>query len=235
MIHSPTGSGKTLAAFLSALDALYSDIELSKQRGIRTLYISPLKALGYDVERNLREPMRGIENSALELGVEIPEVRADVRTGDTPSSARARMLRNPPHILITTPESLYLILTSPRARTILGTVETVIVDEIHTLCANKRGVHLSITLERLAQVAPGFQRIGLSATQRPLSEVARLLGGQTVTPLDVHENELEVRPRPVAIVDCPGSKKIDKRSRHGRGNGRGSRIDLAESDPRRVG
>lgn len=209
LIHSPTGSGKTLAAFLSALDALYSDVELSKRRGIRTLYISPLKALGYDVERNLREPMRGIENAALELGVEIPEVRADVRTGDTPSSARARMLRNPPHILITTPESLYLILTSPRARSILGTVETVIVDEIHTLCANKRGVHLSITLERLEQVAPGFQRIGLSATQRPLSEVARLLGGQSVTRKGATGHELKVSPRPVEIVDCPGSKKIE--------------------------
>lgn len=209
LIHSPTGSGKTLAAFLSALDGLYTDIELSKRRGIRTLYISPLKALGYDVERNLREPMRGIENAALELGVEIPDVRADVRTGDTPSSARARMLRNPPHILITTPESLYLILTSPRARSILGTVETVIVDEIHTLCANKRGVHLSITLERLEQLAPGFQRIGLSATQRPLSEVARLLGGQSVTHSDSHMSELEVRPRPVSIVDCPVSKQIE--------------------------
>ena len=209
LIHSPTGSGKTLAAFLSALDELYSDVELSKRRGIRTLYISPLKALGYDVERNLREPMRGIENAASELGVDIPEVRADVRTGDTPSSARARMLRNPPHILITTPESLYLILTSPRARSILGTVETVIIDEIHTLCANKRGVHLSITLERLEQVAPGFQRIGLSATQRPLSEVARLLGGQSVAPKDANEGGLEVSPRPVAIVDCPGSKRIE--------------------------
>lgn len=209
LIHSPTGSGKTLAAFLSALDGLYSDVELSKQRGIRTLYISPLKALGYDVERNLREPMRGIEIAASELGVEVPEVRADVRTGDTPSSARARMLRNPPHILITTPESLYLILTSPRARSILGTVETVIVDEVHTLCANKRGVHLSITLERLEQVAPGFQRIGLSATQRPLSEVARLLGGQSVDQIGANGSELEVTPRPVAIVDCPGSKQIE--------------------------
>ena len=209
LIHSPTGSGKTLAAFLSALDRLYSDIELSKQRGIRTLYISPLKALGYDVERNLREPMSGIERAAAELGVEIPVVRADVRTGDTPSSARARMVRNPPHILITTPESLYLILTSPRARSILGTVETVIVDEIHTLCANKRGVHLSITLERLEQVAPGFQRIGLSATQRPLSEVARLLGGQFVTSSGTSECDLAVRGRPVSIVDCPGSKQIE--------------------------
>ena len=229
LIHSPTGSGKTLAAFLSALDALYSDVALSKRKGIRTLYISPLKALGYDVERNLEEPMRGIERAARSLGIEFPEVRSDVRTGDTPSSARARMVRNPPHILITTPESLYLILTSPRARSILSTVETVIVDEIHTLCANKRGVHLSITLERLEQVAPGFQRIGLSATQRPLTEVARLLGGQNVSsagssasgsplcPSDIspasggnpNDEVLIVEPRPVSIVDCPGSKKIE--------------------------
>lgn len=209
LIHSPTGSGKTLAAFLSALDALYSDVALSKRKGIRTLYISPLKALGYDVERNLEEPMRGIEEAAKSLGVEIPKVRADVRTGDTPSSARARMVRNPPHILITTPESLYLILTSPRARSILSTVETVIVDEIHTLCANKRGVHLSITLERLEQIAPGFQRIGLSATQRPLTEVARLLGGQNVSSAGGDNGKLSVEPRPVSIVDCPGSKKIE--------------------------
>ena len=209
LIHSPTGSGKTLAAFLSALDELYSDVSVSKLRGIRTLYISPLKALGYDVERNLGEPMQGIENAACDLGVKVPEIRADVRTGDTPSSARARMVRNPPQILITTPESLYLILTSPRAREILTTIKTVIVDEIHTLCANKRGVHLSISLERLEQIAPGFQRIGLSATQRPLSEVARLLGGQSVEPIGPDASDVQIRPRPVSIVDCPGSKRIE--------------------------
>ena len=209
LIHSPTGSGKTLAAFLSALDALYSDVALTKRRGIRTLYISPLKALGYDVERNLREPMRGIEEAARALDVAIPEVRADVRTGDTPSAARARMLRNPPHILITTPESLYLILTSLRAREMLETVETVIVDEIHTLCTNKRGVHLSISLERLEALAPGFQRIGLSATQRPLSEVSRLLGGQSVSVEGGDVDGLQTQPRPVSIVDCPGSKQIE--------------------------
>ena len=209
LIHSPTGSGKTLAAFLSALDGLYSDVGLSKRKGVRTLYVSPLKALGYDVERNLEDPMQGIVAAAKAMNLEVPEVRADVRTGDTPSSARARMLRNPPHVLITTPESLYLILTSPRAREMLQTVETVILDEIHTLCANKRGVHLSITLERLEQLAPGFQRIGLSATQRPLSEVARLLGGQTVEDSDGGHGEVRVEARPVSIVDCPGSKVIE--------------------------
>ena len=205
LIHAPTGSGKTLAAFLSALDSLYSDPTLARKRGIRTLYISPLKALGYDVERNLREPMQGIEAWTRSLRLRCTEVRAEVRTGDTPSAARTRIVRNPPHILITTPESLYLILTSPRARDILRTVETVIVDEIHTLCANKRGVHLSVTLERLQQIAPDFQRIGLSATQRPLSEVARLLGGQSV---NVSEEQLHIEPRPVSIVDCPGAKQI---------------------------
>ena len=209
LIHSPTGSGKTLAAFLSALDGLYSDVSLSKRRGIRTVYISPLKALGYDVERNLREPMRGIGAAAQAMGVEVPEIRADVRTGDTPSAARARMLRTPPHILITTPESLYLILTSLRAREMLQTVETVIVDEIHTLCTNKRGVHLSISLERLEAIAPGYQRIGLSATQRPLSEVARLLGGQEVSAGGENVDGLPIQPRPVSIVDCPGSKQIE--------------------------
>ncbi len=209
LIHSPTGSGKTLAAFLSALDGLYNETSTPNRKGVRTLYISPLKALGYDVERNLRDPMRGIEHQAAAMGIEVPEVRAEVRTGDTPSNERARMVRNPPHILITTPESLYLILTSPRARAMLGTVETVIVDEIHTLCANKRGVHLSITLERLEQIAPKFQRIGLSATQRPLSEVARLLGGQTVEVQNENGIDAKARPRNVAIVDCPGSKRIE--------------------------
>ena len=173
LIHSPTGSGKTLAAFLSALDGLYSNLDLSKQKGVRTLYISPLKALGYDVERNLEDPMDGIVAAAADLGVEVPKVRADVRTGDTPVvGAGSRMLRGTRRTyLITTPESLYLILTSPRARDrFWSTVETMIVDEIHTLCANKRGRSSEHhAWRRLEQVAPGFQRIGLSATQRPLS------------------------------------------------------------------
>ncbi len=209
LIHSPTGSGKTLAAFLSALDDLYSDVDLHKTRGVRTLYVSPLKALGYDIERNLEEPMAGIARSASELGIDIPQLEVAVRTGDTPSSERARMVRNPPHILITTPESLYLILTSPRARSILSTVKTVIIDEIHTMCATKRGVHLSITLERLEQIAPNFQRVGLSATQRPLSEVAKLLGGQSTRCCEGAPEAVVAEPRPVQIVDCPGSKSIE--------------------------
>ena len=150
-----------------------------------------------------------LERRLRRWGLKYREVRADVRTGDTPSAARARMLRTPPHILITTPESLYLILTSLRAREMLETVETVIVDEIHTLCTNKRGVHLSISLERLEAIAPGYQRIGLSATQRPLSEVARLLGGQSVSAEGDNVDGQQIKPRPVSIVDCPGSKQIE--------------------------
>ncbi len=212
LIHSPTGSGKTLAAFMSALDALCTRDESRRDKGVRTLYISPLKALNYDVERNLQEPLQGIAKSADLAGSEMPAVRVDVRTGDTPSSARARMLRRPPHILITTPESLYLMLTSKRAREILETVGNVIIDEIHTVSGNKRGVHLTLSLERLEQLAPGFQRIGLSATQRPLSEIAAFLGGYSTKPgKAIHsesDDDVELIPRSVEIVDCPGSKQI---------------------------
>ena len=208
LIHAPTGSGKTLAAFMSALDALFAKGRSEGPKGVRVLYISPLKALNYDIERNLTEPLRGIGDVAERLGARIPEVRVEVRTGDTRPSARARMVKNPPDILITTPESLNLILTSSRARDILRTVETVIVDEIHTLCANKRGVHLTLSLERLEKLSSGFQRIGLSATQRPLSEVARMLGGQVVKSVGEESESVELTPRPVEIVDCPGSKKL---------------------------
>lgn len=207
LIHAPTGSGKTLAAFMSALDMLH-DLGQDKGAGVRVLYVSPLKALNYDIERNLREPLRGISATAERFGVEVGDVRVGVRTGDTSSSERARIVNNPPEILITTPESLYLVLTSPRARDILRSVETVIVDEIHTLCNNKRGVHLSISLERLERLSPSFQRIGLSATQRPLSEVARLLGGQQVDAVGDEPESVRSVPRPVEIVDCPGSKDL---------------------------
>ncbi len=208
LIHAPTGSGKTLAAFMSALDTLFAKDRSDRRKGVRVLYISPLKALNYDIERNLKDPLRGISDVAERSGESIPEVRVEVRTGDTPPSARARMVRNPPEILITTPESLNLILTSVRAREILRTVETVIVDEIHTLCANKRGVHLALSLERLEKLSPNFQRIGLSATQRPLSEVARVLGGQRVACRSADPTRLKSTPRPVEIVDCPGSKEL---------------------------
>src|SRR5438552_7709204 len=144
-----------------------------KKARCRVVYVSPLKALAFDVERNLQAPLRGIEAQGGHLHVP----RVGIRTGDTPASERAQMLRTPPDILITTPESLYLMLTS-QAREILRSVETVIVDEIHSLVATKRGAHLFLSLERLQQQAGReLQRIGLSATQRPLEEVARLLGG----------------------------------------------------------
>lgn len=207
LIHAPTGSGKTLAAFLSAIDRLFSTTKPNKRcTGVETLYISPLKALNNDIERNLRQPLIGIREAAAKLGEELPEITAEVRTGDTPQSARARMVRRPPHILITTPESLYLILTSPQARNMLREVKTVILDEIHSLSGTKRGVHLSLSLERLEQLSPNFQRIGLSATQKPLEEVARFLGGQHVTET---QDGLASEPRPVTIVDAQFEKKLE--------------------------
>jgi ATP-dependent Lhr-like helicase len=187
LILAPTGSGKTLAAFLWGINRLYEELAATEEatrpasdgQGVRILYVSPLKALNNDIERNLRFPLTGIRSVAKRQGSPLPHLRCAVRTGDTSGSARASMVRNPPHILITTPESLYLILTSPKAREMLRTVHTFILDEIHTLCGNKRGAHLALSLERLEHLASGpIQRIGLSATQRPLEEVARFLGGQ---------------------------------------------------------
>src|SRR5438132_1534393 len=163
LIQAPTGSGKTLAAFLSAIDRFAS----SPGQGLRVLYVSPLKALNYDVERNLRGPLAGLRS----------ELRVAVRTGDTPQKERAAMLREPPDILITTPESLFLLLTS-RARENLRSVETVIVDEVHAVAGTKRGAHLALSLERLDELlARPSQRIGLSATVRPHQEVAACLAG----------------------------------------------------------
>ncbi len=166
LVSAPTGSGKTLAAFLWALDRLAADP--AEARGTRVVYVSPLKALAYDIERNLRAPLRGIGAEAVRVGI---------RTGDTPQRERAAMARKPPDILVTTPESLYLILTS-NAREMLVDVEAVIVDEIHAVAHSKRGSHLALTLERLeAQAGGPIQRIGLSATQNPLAEIGRFLVG----------------------------------------------------------
>jgi len=180
LILAPTGSGKTLAAFLWAINHLVEQhLREELAPGVRILYISPLKALNNDIERNLEAPLRGIKTQAHNSGLKLPTIRTGVRTGDTPQSKRVSMLKHPPDILITTPESLYLMLTSKQARKMFTTVQYVIVDEIHSICSNKRGVHLSITLERLAAVAEqDFLRIGLSATQRPLVQVAAFLGGQ---------------------------------------------------------
>lgn len=176
LLVAPTGSGKTLAAFLSAIDDLAS-LPDDAPRGVRVVYVSPLKALVADIERNLRAPLAGIARAAKRLGGEARGTRVDVRTGDTPQQERRRQARDPGEILVTTPESLYLILGSKQRET-LRTVTTVIVDEIHAVCGTKRGVHLALSLERLAALAENDpQRIGLSATVRPLEEVASYLGG----------------------------------------------------------
>jgi ATP-dependent Lhr-like helicase len=178
LVVAPTGSGKTLSAFLWSLDRLLTAPPADPAKRTRVLYISPLKALGVDVERNLRSPLVGITQTARRLGMTPPDIRVGVRSGDTTSADRRLLLREPPDILITTPESLYLMLTS-QARSTLAGVETVIVDEIHAVAATKRGAHLAVSLERLDALLPRpAQRIGLSATVRPLEEVARFLGGR---------------------------------------------------------
>jgi ATP-dependent Lhr-like helicase len=209
LILSPTGSGKTMAAFLWGIHRVFSDLaEQPDLSGVQILYISPLKALNNDIERNLREPLAGIRRTAREMGTPLPALHTAVRTGDTPASVRQSMVRRPPHILITTPESLYLLLGSPRARDMLRSIHTVILDEIHTLCGNKRGVHLGLSLERLLHLTDApFQRIGLSATQRPLDEVARFLVGQEWEP-DPESGERLVS-REVTVVDAGTEKKLD--------------------------
>jgi len=184
LIHAPTGSGKTLAAFLWCLDRLVRQPSPEPTRGqpgsVRILYVSPLKALTYDVERNLRAPLHGIALAAKRLAEPEPRIHVASRTGDTPQEARRELTRRPPDILVTTPESLYLLLTSG-AREVLRGVEAVIVDEVHAIAGTKRGAHLAVSLERLERLrppdAPPLQRIGLSATQRPLETIARFLGG----------------------------------------------------------
>ncbi|HET9507263.1 MAG TPA: DEAD/DEAH box helicase [Gaiellaceae bacterium] len=179
LIQAPTGSGKTLAAFLFGIDRLTQE----PGRGLRLLYVSPLKALNYDVERNLRGPLAGLRS----------ELRVGVRTGDTSQKERAAIVRTPPDILITTPESLFLMLTS-HARAVLASVETVIVDEVHAVAGTKRGAHLALSLERLdALLAQPAQRIGLSATQRPLEEIGRFVSGD----------------RPIRLVDAGTRKELD--------------------------
>ncbi len=179
LIAAPTGSGKTLAAFLTAIDDLVQEgVSAPLPDEIRVVYISPLKALSADIHKNLAEPRRGIRQRAESRGEPAPRITAAVRTGDTTQSERAAMLRTPPHILVTTPESLYLLLTAGRSRDLLRTVRTVIVDEIHAVIGTRRGAHLALSLERLQQVAEQpVLRIGLSATQKPVEEVARFLVG----------------------------------------------------------
>jgi ATP-dependent helicase Lhr and Lhr-like helicase len=227
LILSPTGSGKTLAAFLWAIDRVMFSPVPPPDRRCRVLYVSPLKALAVDVERNLRSPITGVARAAQALGAEYTEPAVSVRTGDTPAAERARFRRDAADLLITTPESLYLLLTS-RARDVLRAVDTVIVDEIHSLVPTKRGAHLALSLERLqALCGRPVQRIGLSATQRPLDEVARFLGGAVVVngstagPPDQGRDAAEaalrdefnsdggaVEYRPVTIVDARQPKRL---------------------------
>jgi ATP-dependent helicase Lhr and Lhr-like helicase len=190
LILAPTGSGKTLAAFLWTLDRLLT----VPGEGCRVLYVSPLKALTYDVERNLRAPLAGIALEAQRGGKNAPLIKVATRTGDTSPEERRRLAKHPPDILITTPESLYLLLTS-QARSVLADVEHVIIDEVHAVAGTKRGAHLALSLERLEQLTTRPpQRIGLSATQRPLDELARWLGGPD---------------RPVTIVDAGIRKPLE--------------------------
>ena len=203
LIHAPTGSGKTLAAFLWTLDRLLTEPPPDKADRCRVLYVSPLKALAHDVDRNLRAPLAGIRHASSRVGGPIlPTLDTFIRTGDTAPDERQRMRRNPPDILITTPESLYLILTSA-AREVLHSVRWVIVDEVHAVAGTKRGAHLALSLERLEEITETPpQRIGLSATQRPLETIGRFLGGGTI------EDDTWV-PRPVTIIDVPHERDLD--------------------------
>jgi len=186
LIVAPTGSGKTLAAFLWALDHLHRlGAEGRLEDRVYVVYVSPLRALNNDIEKNLREPLAGIRAAAAEDGLTLPEVRVAVRTGDTLAAARQAMTRRPPHVLITTPESLYILLTSQGFRPALAQTRFVIVDEVHAMLAGKRGAHLALSLERLQALVddttPGArpQRIGCSATVRPVEDALAFLTGST--------------------------------------------------------
>ena len=216
LLAAPTGSGKTLAAFLCAIDRLVREgCAGALTNATRVVYVSPLKALSNDIQKNLTEPLREIQELARDAGYEFPEIRVEVRTGDTSASRRAAIVRRPPHILVTTPESLYLMLTAEKSRDVLRTTSTVIVDEIHAVARDKRGAHLALSLERLDHLvthertndsreynASPPQRIGLSATQRPIERIAAFLtGGKSCTILDTgHVRELDL------AVEVPASE-----------------------------
>jgi ATP-dependent Lhr-like helicase len=213
LIAAPTGSGKTLSAFLVFVDRLHREAAARgaplfaggaperEEGGVDVVYVSPLKALATDIQQNLEAPLAEISAAARARGETVPEIRALVRTGDTSAQARAAMLRRPPHFLITTPESLFLLVTAERSRALLRSVRTIVVDEIHALARDKRGSHLSLTLERLeALCAAPPQRVGLSATQKPIDLVARLLTGR---------DPASGAPRPCTIVDLGHRRAID--------------------------
>ena len=210
LIAAPTGSGKTLAAFLCAIDDLVRrGLDEGLEDRVSVLYVSPLKALSNDIETNLQQPLAGIRLTLEEMGYGDVDIRTAVRTGDTPAHMRTKMVRQPPHVFVTTPESLYILLTSEGGRRMLSDVRTVIVDEIHALVSNKRGAHLALTLERLeALVGRDITRIGLSATQNPIEDVARFLVGARQTTegpvgcrvIDVgHQREMDL------ALELPGS------------------------------
>ena len=208
LIAAPTGSGKTLAAFLTAIDDLLREgLEHELPDETRVVYVSPLKALSTDIDKNLAEPRSAIRAICSEMGLAAPEITSAVRTGDTTTSARAGMLKRPPHILITTPESLYLLLTSEQSRERLRHVRTVIVDEIHAVIGTRRGAHLALSLERLAALtaAPPV-RIGLSATQRPVETVANFLVGSPAGSQCTIINQGHRRDIDLAI-EMPGSAR----------------------------
>ncbi|MCC2639714.1 MAG: putative ATP-dependent helicase Lhr [Nitrospira sp.] len=197
LIAAPTGSGKTLAAFLSCIDRLFQQaVNCDLRDETLVLYVSPLKALSNDVQKNLQQPLGEIGQAAMATGLLLPELRVLVRTGDTPMTERQQMLRRPPHILITTPESLFILLTAEKSRTMLKTVRTVIVDEIHAVAPNKRGAHLALSLERVSVLTGcAVQRIGLSATQRPIDTVAEFLVGRRARPLVIdvgHRRDMDL-------------------------------------------
>src|ERR1700736_5217518 len=213
LLCAPTGSGKTLAAFMWAIDRLFRDAERGELGDrVSVLYVSPLKALANDIRVNLEEPLVGIRQTAQRLAADegrsekaklMLEIRAGLRTGDTPANERSAMLRRPPHILVTTPESLFILLTSPRFRQSLSAVRYVIVDELHALAPNKRGAHLMVTLERLERMVrnsgtPRPARIGLSATLNPIETLAAFLAGGEI------DGEGCRHLRPVSIVHADG-------------------------------
>jgi len=195
LISAPTGSGKTLAAFLIALDGLVREARTGALVDhTRILYVSPLKALSNDVRKNLEVPLAEIAELAKQRGIELQPIRTAVRTGDTPAGERQKMRKEAPHILVTTPESFYILATAERSREMLRDVRTVIVDEIHAVADDKRGTHLAVTIARLSAIAKRRpQRIGLSATVRPIEEVAKFLspGGATIVNVG-HKRDMDV-------------------------------------------
>jgi len=212
LVAAPTGSGKTLTAFLSAIDALVREgLAHGLPDATQVVYVSPLKALSNDIHLNLEAPLAGIREELARLGLPDVEIRTAVRTGDTPQSERAALRRMPPHILVTTPESLYVLLGSDSGRAMLGSARTVIVDEIHAVAASKRGSHLALSLERLeALCGRRLTRIGLSATQKPIEEVARFLVGAGNL---VQRGRMDPHPTPLPMGEGAIRRRELKRHR----------------------